>query len=443
MVDPLPTASEIASVDAAVRGALTATVPTTYVGSGTAIVDPDDRRRGPFAFARSVPYHTAYRTAFLGQTSDAETRSRLCGTWHNVDNPLLSWDEGRGQYWPNEMDSAALTSDLEGDTLFPIETTYDEWRNSAYAAGGVEAPQFAGDDPDGIVEACQDCHLRRVSGMAADVQFNPVLRDCETSGCLPEHRFVGGNTWLPNILQNEDWRLSAAGEGEILDASLLDAQSMLGRAATMTVTLTTSDTHSTVDVRVINETGHKLPTGYPEGMQVWIHLRAYDGAGNVIYESGAYDTDAHRLVRDEDVRVYEVKQGITKELATLVGEPAGPSFHFLLNNEVVKDSRIPPRGYTTEAFDAPGLRPVGAVYSDGQYWDDVEYLVPEETVQALATLYYQTASREYVEFLRERGGVDAQALFALWQDTHSRPQVMARAWWSSHHIYLPVVSRNR
>jgi len=79
-----------------------------------------------------------------------------------VDNPLLSWNEnppggGPAQYWPNDMNTAAPS--FGKDMLFPVERTYEEWLNSAYADGGVYAPQFAGAKPDGIVASCQDCHM--------------------------------------------------------------------------------------------------------------------------------------------------------------------------------------------------------------------------------------------------------------------------------------------
>ena len=441
MVDPAPTASEVPAIDADVRENLTATVPITYVGSATMIVDPDDNRRGPFAFTPTLPYHSAYQTAFAGQSSGAITRARLCGTCHNVDNPLLSWDESRGQFWPNEMDSGAPRADLGGADLFRIESTYDEWLNSAYAQGGVEAPGFAGADSDGVVEACQDCHLRRLTGLAADPQFNPVLRDCETTGCLPEHTMVGGNTWLPKLLQDADWRLSAP-DDEHLNAAFRETQQMLRRAATLSATLTSSGTQKIVLVRVVNETGHKLPTGYPEGRQMWLHVRAYDADDSLVYESGAYDVGADRLVRDEDAKVYEAKQGITPEFAALLGKPAGASFHFLLNNEVLKDNRIPPRGYTQDAYAEPGLRPVGATYGDGQYWDDTVYDVPSAAVRVTVALMYQTASREYVEFLRDRGGVDGEALYGLWQESASPPQMMAQAFSPAYAAYLPLILRD-
>ncbi len=51
---------------------------------------------------------------------------------------------------------------------------------------------------------------------------------------------------------------------------------MLRKAATLTVTLTLSDTAQLATVRVFNQTGHKLPSGYAEGRQMWLNLKAYD-----------------------------------------------------------------------------------------------------------------------------------------------------------------------
>jgi uncharacterized repeat protein (TIGR01451 family) len=440
MVDPIPSETdETVVIDLSVRAELTAPIPSGYVGSSSMIADPDDNRRGPFSFGPALSYHTAYQTDFLGQSSDAGTRSRLCGTCHNLDNPVLSWDEGRGQYWPNEMGIAA--PEFADGVFFPIERTFDEWLNSEYAQSGVYAPRFAGSKPDGIVSACQDCHLLRTTGIAAEAAFNPFTRDCQTTGCLPEHTLVGGNTWTPQLLQDPDWRLSAEGESTYLHNTVLSAQDMLQKAAALTVTLVPSGTVKIATVRVINHTGHKLPTGYPEGRQMWINLRAFDAEDSLIYESGTYDPVTGQLHRDADIKVYEVKQGITPELAALLKQPSGESFHFILNNTIVKDNRIPPRGYTQAAFDRPGLRPVGATYVDGQYWDDTVYVLSPETEKVLVTLYYQTASKEYIDFLRANGGVDGAALGELWKSLRSSPEVVTSAWEPNHILYLPLILR--
>jgi hypothetical protein len=130
-------------------------------------------------------------------------------------------------------------------------------------------------------------------------------------------------------------------------------------------------------------------------------------------------------------------------LAAALGRPelSGETFHFVLNNEVIKDNRIPPRGYSQAAFDQPGLRPVGAVYTDGQYWDDTVYTLPETAVRVVATLYYQTSSKEYIDFLRVNGGVDGATLGELWETAKSPPEVMAVAWFPDFSLYLPLIYR--
>ena len=438
MVDPVASATdEATTIDQDIRAGLAFPVPLDYAGSASAIVDPNDNRRGPFSFDLALPYHTAYQTDFLGQSGDPVAEARLCGTCHNVDNPALSWDPEKEEYLPNA--SGAAAPELEG--LFPIERTFDEWLYSEYAQGGVYAPEFAGDLPDGIVRTCQDCHLPRSTGTAVDLALDPVFRDCISTGCLPEHVMVGGNTWAPELLQDPDWRLAAVGEGAYLDETIRQAQLMLRRAATISMTLAVEGGVKIATVRVINETGHKLPTGYPEGRQMWINLRAYDVANELIYESGAYDAASGQLLRDAEIKVYEAKQGITDDLAAILAKPAGESFHFVLNNMVVKDNRIPPRGYQEAVYDQPGLRPVGAAFADGQHWDDTTYMLPFATARISVTLYYQTASREYVDFLRANGGVDGLGLNELWETLKSPPEIVAMAWLPSFSSFFPLVLR--
>ena len=443
MVDPQPsTQDEAAAIDHVIRGNLTLPIPNGFTGSGAIIVDPNDHRRGPFSFGLALPYHSAYQTDFFNQTSQAIQRASLCGSCHNVYNPVLSWDDNQNppQYWPNEMDTIA--PEFSSEALFPVETTYDEWLYSDFARGGVYAPQFAGEMQDGIVRACQDCHMTRATGTAADAAFNPVERDCWTNGCLPVHEFAGGNTWVPGLLKDPLWRLQVTGQDAQLDATMLSATNMLRKAATIAIMLEGDSGKKTATVRVTNHSGHKLPTGYPEGRQMWIHLQAFDENNNLVYESGAYDFQTGVLDRS-DAKVYEVKQGITPELAAILPQDAGESFHFVLNNTTIKDNRIPPKGYSPALFDKPGLRPVGVTYLDGQYWDDTVYQLPGNTVRVAVKLYYQTSSKAYIDFLRNNGGLDGQTLGAMWEKSKSPPVVMAQAWEPSNETYLPIIQQSQ
>lgn len=436
-VDPVPsTMDEAAAIDLVIRVDLTNPITLSFSGSAAMIIDPDDNRRGPFSFGLALPFHSGYHTDFLRQTSVAITRYRMCGACHNVYNPVLSWDQARGQFWPNEMDTPPPS--YGQDQLFPIETTFDEWLNSAFAQGGVYSPRFAGAKPDGIVRTRQDCHMVRATGIAADDAVNPQMRNCLTSGCLPAHIFTGGNSWVPNLLQNPGWQLNASSEATHLNETALEAQNMLRKAGSLTVELRDNSGMKTAIVQVTNHSGHKLPTGYPEGRQMWLQLQAFDSLGNLIYKSGHYNPLSGDLDHDPDLKVYEVRQDITPELAALLHQSAGESFHLVLNNTIIKDNRIPPQGYTQALFNRPGLRPVGATYVDSQYWDDTVHTLPPQAERVFATLYYQTSSKEYIDFLRLNGGVDGLSLGQLWESSKSPPVIMAQAWDPNFLMFLPV-----
>lgn len=440
MVDPIPSTSDQAvSIDSEIRTTLALLPPLDHPGSGMIILDPQDRRRGPFDLGTGFSFHTAYQTDFLSQSMDAIKESSVCGSCHNIDNPILSWDDTRSQYWPNNMDTAA-PSFSDGD-LFPIESTYDEWLFSDYASTGVFAPQFAGKKSDQIVRTCQDCHMTRVTGGAALPQFNPVYRDCQATGCLPEHNFSAANTWLPQLIQDPTWRLSSSADTEYLNHTRQLNQLFLRKAATLDVSLLGSGNNRIARISVTNETGHKLPTGYPEGRRMWIYIKAVNQSGEILFESGKYDWVLQDLIMDPYIKIYETKQGITSELASQLGVTSGESFNFILNNTILKDNRIPPRGVTSLEYNQPGLVPVGADYADNQYWDITDYPIPLETSSVTVILYYQVASKDYVQFLGDSGGYDGLVLESIWQSNPSIPEVMAIKFFPNYGINFPIIFR--
>jgi hypothetical protein len=177
---------------------------------------------------------------------------------------------------------------------------------------------------------------------------------------------------------------------------------------------------------VTNQTGHKLPTGYPEGRRMWINVKFYDAGMTLVSESGAYDPATGILTHDPEAKIYEVKPGLDAITAPLAGEPEGPSFHFVLNNKVYKDNRIPPRGFTNAAYADFGGSPVDATYADGQYWDVTTYAIPPGATSADVTLAYQSTSKEFIEFLRDENVTDTkgQEMYDLWNDNGKSPPVV-------------------
>jgi hypothetical protein len=407
-VDPIYQAGVSPIEDLDILNALLA-LPPTYA-NGEYVVDPNPIRRGPYADA-------AASHAFL--ESPFHRVSNICGTCHDVSNPAFVAGANPGEYVPNAFD--APHPDGDPRNMFPVERTFSEWSVSEYATNGVYAPQFAGDKPDGIVSTCQDCHVRDTTGRGCNQSGAPNRTD------LPLHDFTGGNTFIPDVLPDY---YPAEVDVAALQAGKARATDMLTKAATLELAGGVVDGVPHLWVEVTNETGHKLPSGYPEGRRIWIDVRAYDAEDSLVYESGAYDPDTGVLAHDADLKVYEIHAGVSTRLASLLGVPAGPSFHFVLNDTVYLDNRIPPRGFTNANFEAVQSPPVGYAYADGAYSDNTLYLLPETAARADVTLYYQSTSKEYIEFLRDENTTNSAGddLHAAWvAHGRSAPVAMATA----------------
>ena len=401
MVDPIFDAELNPAEDAGILAALS--MPASEFGNGMFTIDPTGTRRGPFVDATSG--HPILVSLYHREAA-------ICGTCHDVSNTAFH-KASPGVYTPNTFDEMA--ADFSAHNLLPIERTYSEWFYSEYnTPQGVYAPEFGGNKD--IVATCQDCHMRDVTGRGCILPSAPIRND------LPLHDMTGGSTWLPA-------QLSTLYPGEVdataLQAGIVRARYMLQNAALLAV----DQVGSQLKVTVTNNTGHKLPTGYPEGRRMWLNVKFYDATMALIGESGAYNTTTGELTLDAAAKVYEANPGLDEVTAPLVGVSPGESFHFVLNNKVFKDNRIPPRGFENANYDLFGGTPVGATYADGQYWDDTLYAPPAGAVSADVTLYYQSTSREFVEFLRDANTTNTkgQQMYDLWNNNGKcPPEIMAQ-----------------
>lgn len=369
-------------------------------GNGQYVMAPTAPKRGP--------YDDALDTGHPVLDSAYHRSADICGTCHDVSSPVFD-NLGGGDYAPNAFDAPHATN--ISYQMGPIERTYSEWKNSDFATGGVDIAAFGG-----VVSTCQDCHMADVTGYGANDPSAPLRTD------LPLHDFTGGNTFMPLLVAD-----AYPGEVDVaqLDAAIARAEIMLTKAARLELTTD----YSGVDVRVYNDTGHKLPSGYPEGRRLWLSVEARDEADQIVYSSGDYEPSTGVLSYDADLKVYEVKPGLSPELGGLLGLPAGPSFHFVLNDSIYHDNRIPPRGFTNAAFEAIQSGPVDHAYADGQYWDDTRYDLPNTAKEVTVTLWYQAVSKEYVEFLRDENvtNTKGQELYDLWEaNGRGAPEIMAQ-----------------
>lgn len=401
MVDPVFRPELSPAVDASILAAISP-LPMNPGGGGF-VLDPEDRRRGPYANP-VAPGHLWLHAPYLRS-------AELCGTCHDVSNPAFL-RQADGTYQLTPLNAAHPTADKYD--MFPLERTYSEWLNSDYARAGVDAQgRFGGDLR--VVRTCQDCHMPR--GVGKGCAFGAVRDD------LAAHDFSGGNAWVQDMIQN-------LYPSENLNPTYLQhgkerSVSMLQRAATLTV----EQRGNQLVVRVTNETGHKLPSGYPEGRRMWLQVTVRGSKGDTLAQWGRYDP-VEAILDTESTKVYEIRLGLDAAVASASGLPEGEGFHFALNNVVFKDNRIPPRGFTQEAYRTVQAAPVAANYEDGQFWDETRFRLPSSGTSAAVTLYYQTASREFIEFLRDENRTNdaGDVLYEQWNLTgRSTPVLMANA----------------
>ena len=328
--------------------------------------------------------------------------------------------------------------------------------------------------------SCQTCHMRAVTGVGANKAGTPVRAD------LPLHDMTGGNYWMPDVIayQNANSTLRLGGG---LTTTQLDALKAGKERAIQQLQLAAALSVDGDTLKVANLTGHKLITGYPEGRRMWLNIKWYDDSNNLLDEDGEYGEltvagipgapTVQTLLDPDDpnTRVYEAHYAMTQEwanqlldlghppelplsfdrvtgavdytLGELAAQAEGTShetFHFVLNNAVVKDNRIPPYGMSysealkrnalpvpADQFGSPGT---GGTYN---HWDEVTLSPPSDAAYATIDLLYQPTSWEYVQFLYLANKKDnaflaseGDNLLEAWLNTGmAAPVVMASAAW--------------
>ncbi len=215
---------------------------------------------GPFEVDDGLTRVMQSATGFLPDSSVHVQQSELCATCHTLFTTSL---------------------DAEGREVarFPEQTPYLEWRHSAFAES----------------ESCQSCHMPEISS----APISSVLGDYREQ--VSQHVFLGGNEFMLRLLDKyRDELLVTAPSSDLQRAAEATRENLETATARMEVLAVSRDgDHVTIDIEVTNLAGHKLPTAYPS-RRAWIHLAVYDGAGDLLYESGAMRPDGSIEGNDND-----------------------------------------------------------------------------------------------------------------------------------------------
>lgn len=479
-----------------------------YYGSGMYALYAGSEKLGPYL--QTVARHQFGQSLF-------HRSANLCGTCHDVSNSVvgdLAHNNGAQVPLAPGTFSGVPGAPVETKAAFRnfpfaygvVERTYSEHASSLlsqtrvtdYALLPAELRQGAirtayssaqaagrwGDYADGAVRvfSCQTCHMPPVTGAGSNKPNSPIRAD------LPHHDMTGGNYWVPDAIQYLDTRnLLRLGSGltasevRALNAGKLRALAQLREAITLSVSGNT--------LRVVNHTGHKVISGYPEGRRMWLNIQWFDAAGRVLREDGRYGPltvtingqpqTVHTILDPDDpnTRIYEAHYAMTREWAAqllslgyspnlvltydrVTGAPTSTlgqlaarevgtyenTFHFVLNNYVSKDNRIPPYGYRYDDARVRNALPVppdqfgnpgpGGSYN---YWDTVTLNPPIGATYATIRMLYQPTSWEYIQFLYLANNRsipflagEGDAILQAWLGTGmASPAVMATTTWGS------------
>jgi hypothetical protein len=277
---------------------------TSGIGNGSYVLTPKLHGRA----LKFGPYKDAVSPYHDTAYSKIHTQSEFCGDCHDVTHPF---------------------------NRLSVERTYAEWRDSTYAGEGVQ---------------CQDCHMKSIKGKAS-----PIGKDRDK---VYTHYFVGGNALVTKLL------------GSDLHAD--HAEDMLKSAATVKIiapTVLSLRGPNLVQVRVTNVgAGHKLPTGFPEGREMWLDFKVVDARDVEVYRLGA-------------IKAGRTEKG-TKNFKVVLGDHNGNvvDVNILQADRVLYDTRIEPRGYgeVTYMFELPkgAVGPLKLV-ADLNYWSFSQALLDE------------------------------------------------------------------
>ncbi|WP_455200851.1 multiheme c-type cytochrome [Kaarinaea lacus] len=306
--------------------------------------------------------------------------SELCATCHNLKTPFV--------------DSSGTVVSTTPETEFPEQMVYSEWENSSFASGPT-------------ARSCQDCHMPKTDGVK--IANRPQFLTQRDN--FARHTLVGANTAMLDILSRNKDALAVTAES--FDLSILRARAMLESAADIeVVSQNLLDNELTVQLRINNHSGHKLPTSFPS-RRVYIHFVVRDSADNIIFESGKTNADGSIVGADADTDLnrYEPHYDeITQENQVQIYEPimgdtdGNVTYTLLRAARYLKDNRLPPTGFDKNSV-ADDIRVVGVAMGDMNFnagSDIITYKIdigPNNASSFTAALKYQSLAYGFVSDL--------------------------------------------
>lgn len=414
-------------------------------GSGNYLVPAADEPdawliKGPFENPIVKPM--AINTPYSVTHSDYLSSSEHCASCHELDTPAFDVNTG----YP-----------AEPAIKFREQATYSEWRNSNYAEGAAQE------------RSCQGCHMASPDDYETAIALMPSgfpNPNWPQRSPFSTHANAGGNTYVLGLLKTWREELGIAGSTteEGFDQAIAQGRAILAQAAAIAVTSQGIESGQLqLAVRITNNSGHKLPTGYPS-RRMWLQLTVTDAAGKRVFESGKPDEQGYLAVdsrytspacvenakRDDFVneacfephRNQISGQDQVALFETVMADTNRHVTYSLLNGAgYLKDNRLPPAGFTSTSTEYdPASGTAGAALSDpdfnreqgveGSGSDIVHYRIKlGDTAGGQfnieARLWFQSIHPAFVATLAHRGE-KTDNMRVMYREQSPQPELLAQ-----------------
>jgi len=318
------------------------------------------------------------------------------------------------------------------------QAPFVEWRSSAFASEGGAT--------------CQECHLPR-----SDADGNPIATRIARSSFgvdssslqvrepYGRHLMVGGNAFALEVIYDYRYDLGAGGPGPSMQVAIDETRHNLTQAASLELgPARLVDQVLQLPVRVNNQAGHKLPTGYPT-RRVWLEVQVTDATGATVAHVGAVDARGRLLNAAGEPLPSELADGpvlphvdvITHADAPQVWQSwmqtadGAPTTRLLRGATYAKDDRILPAGFAPDAADLERVGPVGTSQDDDFVGgsDTVDLRLPvqgQAPLTATVTLRYQAYSPRALDELLAVSTPQTRALAVMLEDRGVPAEVIAQ-----------------
>lgn len=279
---------------------------------------------------------------------------------------------------------------------FPEQTTYLEWEHISGTAK----------------KSCQGCHMPDAGSVV--ISNRPMWLSPRSP--FGQHHFVGGNSFMVNLIKSNATILGATADPTHFDATIARTDTMLqsntGGLAFVSASRGSGALNFTLKVQ--NKAGHKFPSGIP-ARRAWIHVTVTDSKNRVVFESGKLQADGSIAGNDADIDAltfephYDVinSAGQVQIYEPVMDDSDGNVTYTLLRAAAyAKDNRLIPSGFDKTSASSD-IAVVGVAAGDVNFIageDQITYQVPNPPSGKLtvkAELLYQAVSYRFARDLSQ------------------------------------------